>query len=213
MPPAGAPERARTDAAVRDFADAASDGAPGPWRAAIRGAARDGREQLPDALDQAIAGTDLKAAQTSWWWALFNTIQWLALLRHWAALAGWAFWPVLGYLQMPVPEAPRVGRVAAAHPDGCRGSGVGHCPGHRGRSHGRLRRRGPGHRGARSGSRQPSARSRRQLVVEPVTVEVSRLSVLQRGAEAAASDGPRVPAAASRTLIRVRRFRVVVLAL
>ena len=56
LPPAGAPERARTDAAVREFADAASDGAPGPWRASIRGAAREGREQLPDALDQAIAG-------------------------------------------------------------------------------------------------------------------------------------------------------------
>ncbi|MEC5178783.1 hypothetical protein [Arthrobacter sp. CG_A4] len=32
LPPAGGPERARTDAAVREFADAASDGAPGPWR-------------------------------------------------------------------------------------------------------------------------------------------------------------------------------------
>ena len=36
LPPAGAPEQARTDAAVREFAEAASAGAPGPWRAAIR---------------------------------------------------------------------------------------------------------------------------------------------------------------------------------
>lgn len=108
LPPAGAPERARTDAAVREFADAASDGAPGPWRAVIRAAARDGREQLPDALDQAIASTDLKAGRRSWWWTVFNVIQWLALLT---ALGGFAWLGVLaalGYLQLPVPDVPRV---------------------------------------------------------------------------------------------------------
>lgn len=108
LPPAGAPERARTDAAVREFADAASTGAPGPWRAAIRSAAREGRDRLPDALDQAIAGTDLLAGRKSWWWGLFNAVQWLALL---AALGGLAWLGVLaglGYLQLPVPEVPRV---------------------------------------------------------------------------------------------------------
>ncbi|MDQ0849737.1 GTP-binding protein EngB required for normal cell division [Arthrobacter sp. B3I9] len=108
LPPAGAPERARTDAAVREFADAASDGAPGPWRAVLRGAAREGREQLPDALDQAIASTDLKAGRKSWWWTVFNVIQWLALLT---ALGGFAWLGVLaalGYLQLPVPAVPIV---------------------------------------------------------------------------------------------------------
>ena len=108
LPPAGAPERARTDAAVREFAEAASAGAPGPWRAAIRGAAREGRDRLPDALDQAIASTDLSAGRKSWWWGVFNTVQWLALVT---ALAGFAWLGVLaglGYLQLPVPEVPRV---------------------------------------------------------------------------------------------------------
>ncbi|CAI3800327.1 GTPase [Pseudarthrobacter sp. MM222] len=108
LPPSGAPERARTDAAVREFADAASDGAPGPWRAVLRGAAREGREQLPDALDQAIASTDLKAGRRSWWWTVFNVIQWLALLT---ALGGFAWLGVLaalGYLQLPVPDVPMV---------------------------------------------------------------------------------------------------------
>ena len=108
LPPAGAPERARTDAAVREFADAASDGAPGPWRAVIRGAAREGRDRLPDALDQAIASTDLKAAGKAWWWTPFNIVQWLALLT---ALGGFAWLGVLaalGYLQLPVPEVPMV---------------------------------------------------------------------------------------------------------
>ena len=108
LPPAGAPERARTDAAVREFADAASDGAPGPWRAVIRSAAREGRDQLPDALDQAIASTELKAGGISWWWRVFNVVQWIALL---AALGGFAWLGVLaalGYLQLPVPEVPLV---------------------------------------------------------------------------------------------------------
>lgn len=107
LPPAGAPERARTDAAVREFADEASAGAPGPWRAAIRGAARDGRDQLPDALDQAIAGADLKTAKRPLWWLLLNTLQWLALLLAVGGLGWLGVLAALGYFQMPVPEVPR----------------------------------------------------------------------------------------------------------
>lgn len=108
LPPAGAPERARTDAAVRQFADDASAGAPGPWRAAIRDAAREGRERLPDALDQAIAGTDLLAARRSWWWPVFNLFQWLALLTVFGGLGWLGVLAGLGYLQLPVPDVPRV---------------------------------------------------------------------------------------------------------
>ncbi len=107
LPPAGAPERARTDAAVREFADEASAGAPGPWRAAIRSAARDGREDLPDALDQAIAGTDLLAGKRPLWWLLFNTLQWIALLLAAGGLGWLGVLAALGYFQMPVPEVPR----------------------------------------------------------------------------------------------------------
>ena len=108
LPPAGAPERARTDAAVRDFADAASDGAPGPWRASIRAQPGKAGNNLPDALDQAIAGADLRAGQKSWWWGVFNVVQWLALLTAVGGLGWLGVLAVLGYLQLPVPEVPRV---------------------------------------------------------------------------------------------------------
>jgi GTP-binding protein EngB required for normal cell division len=108
LPPAGAPERARTDAAVREFADAASEGAPGPWRAAIRGAAREGREALPDVLDQAIAGTDLMTFRKSWWWGVFDVIQWLALATVVGGLGWLGVLAGLAYFQLPVPEVPRV---------------------------------------------------------------------------------------------------------
>ena len=85
-----------------------SEGAPGPWRAAIRAAARDGRERLPDELDQAVAGTDLGAGTRSWWWAPANGLQWLTLLAA-VVGAGWlGVLAVLGYLQLPVPDVPRV---------------------------------------------------------------------------------------------------------
>jgi GTP-binding protein EngB required for normal cell division len=108
LPPAGAPERARADAAVREFADSASEGAPGPWRAAIRNAARTGRDRLPDALDQAIAGTDLGANSRAWWWGAFNVVQWLALLTLVGGLGWLGVLAGLGYLQLPVPAVPRV---------------------------------------------------------------------------------------------------------
>lgn len=107
LPSAGAPEQARADAAVRSFAEEAAEGAPGPWHAAIRGAAREAREGLPDALDQAIAGTDLKTSPRPFWWALFNTFQWLALLLAVGGLGWLGVLAALGYLQLPVPEVPR----------------------------------------------------------------------------------------------------------
>ena len=225
LPPAGAPERARTDAAVREFADAASAGAPGPWRAAIRGAAREGRERLPDALDQAIAGTDLMAARKSWWWGVFNVVQWLALLTVLGGLGWLGVLAGLGYLQLPVPDVPRVEGWPVPTLMIAGGAVLGDLPGadreiHRGRGRPCAGRHG-----------QETAQGRRWcrgrgLVVEPVEVEVSRLRSFNAALEgrrragpaagarsAAASRRLRKGCAASRTLIRVRRFRVVVVAL
>jgi GTP-binding protein EngB required for normal cell division len=174
LPPAGAPERARTDAAVREFADDASAGAPGPWRAAIRGAAREGRERLPDALDQAIAGTDLLAARKSWWWPLFNLVQWLALLTALGGLGWLGVLAGLGYVQLPVPEVPRVEGWPVPTLMVAGGAVLGIF----------LALTGKFIAAAAARARAAAARKRlrtavadvaRQMVVEPVEVEVSRL--------------------------------------
>lgn len=107
LPPAGAAEQAQLDSAVRDFADAVSVGASGPWRASIRAAARSNRAALPDALDQAVASADLKANTRAWWWPVFSVVQWLALLVAVGGLAWLGVLAVLGYFQMPVPDVPR----------------------------------------------------------------------------------------------------------
>lgn len=185
LPPAGAPERARTDAAVREFADAASAGAPGPWRAAIRSAAREGRERLPDALDQAIAGTELLAGRKSWWWGVFNVVQWLALLTALGGLAWLGVLAGLGYLLLPVPEVPRV----EGWPVPTLMIAGGAVPGIV------LAVAGKFIAGAAAGLRAAAARKKLnaavvavadRLVVEPVEVEVSRLKSFNAALKSAA---------------------------
>jgi GTP-binding protein EngB required for normal cell division len=192
LPPAGAPERARTDAAVRQFADDASSGAPGPWRAAIRGAAREGRERLPDALDQAIASTDLLAARKSWWWPLFNLVQWLALLTVLGGLGWLGVLAGLGYLQLPVPEVPRVEGWPVPTLMIAGGAVLGIF----------LALTGKFIAAAAARARAATARKRlrhavedvaRDLVVEPVELEVRRLGSFNAAVEKAGAAQDRLP--------------------
>ncbi|ASN39636.1 ABC transporter [Arthrobacter sp. 7749] len=108
LPAAGAAQKAQADSAVRRFADGASSGAPEAWQGSIRRAARAGRENLPDELDQAIANTNIGATRGAWWWPIISVIQWMSLAT---ALAG-ALWlgALFGaqYLQFTVPAAPKV---------------------------------------------------------------------------------------------------------
>ena len=107
LPAPDAAARARA-AGVRRFADAASVGGSDPWRAAVRAAARSHEEELPDALDQAVAGADLRATTTSWWWPVLDVLQWLALLT-WVVGLGWlGLNALLAFLGVPPPPMPMV---------------------------------------------------------------------------------------------------------
>lgn len=101
-------QKAAAEGAVRALVTAASAGAPEPWAASIRRVGRAELEQVPDAVDQAIASTDLGAAQGSWWWPVLNVLQWLALLTA-VVGAGWlGALALAAYLQFPLPPAPSV---------------------------------------------------------------------------------------------------------
>ncbi|MEE1620756.1 GTPase [Zafaria sp. J156] len=108
LPAPGPAQRAQSDAAVRAYADAAAQGVPEAWRAAIRRSARASADRLPDAVDQAVAGVGTTAGKRSWWWTPASVLQWLVLA---VAVAG-ALWlgglAMLGYLQFDVPPAPAV---------------------------------------------------------------------------------------------------------
>ncbi|THJ66317.1 ABC transporter [Arthrobacter echini] len=101
-------QRAAVDHALRVFGAAAAGDVVEPWQTSIRDAARDTAGQLPDSLDTAVTGTDLETGGRPWWWVILGVLQWIAF----AALVAGAGWlgvlAVLGFLQLPAIDMPRV---------------------------------------------------------------------------------------------------------
>ena len=89
MPELDAASKAVANRGVRDYAEAISAGLPEQWAAAVTDRAGQASEQVPEALDRAVARTRVPA-QPSKAWSLLTIVQWLALV---AALVG-----VLWYL-------------------------------------------------------------------------------------------------------------------
>ncbi|WP_325049541.1 GTPase [Kocuria soli] len=108
LPPMSAAQRAAADTAVRHFADEVAEGSSPAWERSIREAARSRQDTLPDALDQALAHTDLRRGSKSWWWIPLDVLQWLALLTAVAGLLWLTGLFALQYLQVPVPAPPTV---------------------------------------------------------------------------------------------------------
>jgi GTP-binding protein EngB required for normal cell division len=106
VPQASPVQRARVDAAVRLVADDVAGHLSPPWAAAVRRASVSRLPDLNDALDKAVAGTDLGVSRTPLWWRAVRVVQWLLVL---VALAG-GLWlaglAVMGYLQMPAFGTP-----------------------------------------------------------------------------------------------------------
>ncbi|XTZ19034.1 GTPase [Micromonospora echinospora] len=111
VPDPTAAQRSALGLAVRAVAERAGGDLPGPWPGAVTGAARSRLGDVPDALDRAVAGTDLDVPERPLWWRLVGTLQWLVTLTAVAGLA----WLVLGYalraLGLPDPDEPMVGEV------------------------------------------------------------------------------------------------------
>jgi predicted GTPase len=106
LPQPDAATAARSSGGVRRFADAVSDGGSGPWRAALRRRARHREDTLPDSLDQAVAGTDLRGRATSWWWPVLDVLQWIAMLAWVLGLAWLVLNAVLGFFGLPPTPMP-----------------------------------------------------------------------------------------------------------
>ncbi|GAB3949143.1 GTPase [Micromonospora vulcania] len=111
VPDPTAAQRSALGLAIRAVADRAAAELPAAWPAAVTAAARSRLGDLPDALDRAIAGTDLGLGRRPLWWRLVGGVQWLVTL---AALVGLG-WLVLGYalraLGLPALDNPMVGQV------------------------------------------------------------------------------------------------------
>jgi GTPase SAR1 family protein len=105
LPPANAAARARVSIAVRDYADTAAAGLTETWRRTLRTSAETSIRALPDALDLAIARTQLPD-RGSWWWVLFGIVQWVSILTGLVG-AGWllgaALLPRIGLPPFEIP--------------------------------------------------------------------------------------------------------------
>ena len=106
LPAADAAMAARTRRAVRAYVDAASVGAPAGWVLATREHLHD--DDLPDALDQAVARTELDGERRPRWWSIVSVLQWVVLGVLVAGLLWLAGLALLAYVQLPVPASPDV---------------------------------------------------------------------------------------------------------
>lgn len=94
-------QRAGVDTAIRTFADEAGAGLSRGWAEAIKAAARAESAALPDALDRAIARTDLDLDRHRRWWNAVRVLQWLLFGAVLVGLGWLTSAVVLAYLQLP----------------------------------------------------------------------------------------------------------------
>jgi energy-coupling factor transporter ATP-binding protein EcfA2 len=111
IPEASAAQKSAVGLSVRAVATRAAAPLPAVWGPPLAAAARSRLGDLPDALDRAVAGTDLGADRTPLWWKAVGAVQWFCTL---AALVGLG-WLIGGYairiIGLPALEYPKVGEV------------------------------------------------------------------------------------------------------
>ncbi|NUT32122.1 MAG: ABC transporter, partial [Hamadaea sp.] len=109
--PAAPAAQAEVGLALRRLAEETGRDLAEPWRAATLTAARSRVDDLPDALDLAVAQTDLGMSRRPRWWRVVGLVQWIAALAVVAGLLWLLVRYVLFALALPEPPMPDVGRV------------------------------------------------------------------------------------------------------
>lgn len=106
LPAASTAARAAAQAAVRDYARQVTADLPDGWALAARSVVLDAGRGLPDALDQAVLGTDLGLGRRPVWWRVVGGLQWAALAVLIVGLGWLAGLAALGWLQLAAPDPP-----------------------------------------------------------------------------------------------------------
>lgn len=106
MPAATQVQHARVESAVRQVADAASEGLTLPWARSIRAASTENFTDLGDRLDRVITDTDLGIGKVPFWCQLVRFLQWLLLLTAFGGLAWLIGLAVLAWLKLPESTTP-----------------------------------------------------------------------------------------------------------
>jgi energy-coupling factor transporter ATP-binding protein EcfA2 len=111
LPEADAAQKSAVGLSVRAVASRAAAPLPTVWAPALNNAARSRTTDLPDALDRAVAKTDLGVQRKPLWWRGVGLLQWLLTI----AAVGGLGWLITGYvvraLGLPALNYPKVGAV------------------------------------------------------------------------------------------------------
>ena len=111
VPEADAAQKSAVGLSVRAVAARAAAPIPEVWAPALNSAARSKLGDLPDALDRAVAKTDLGLSRKPFWWTAVGLLQWLFTI---AAVVGLG-WLIAGYavriIGLPEFHNPKVGEV------------------------------------------------------------------------------------------------------
>ncbi|WP_125774939.1 GTPase [Antribacter gilvus] len=106
LPSARPAVRSTASSAVRRYVQEVTDGVAESWVLAARARAQTGIDELPDALDQAVATTRLASERRPLWWRAVNALQWFLLAVVVAGLVWLAVLFAFSYLQLPAPPTP-----------------------------------------------------------------------------------------------------------
>jgi GTP-binding protein EngB required for normal cell division len=111
VPEADAAQRSAVGLSLRAVASRAAAPIPDVWAPALNSAARSRSADLPDALDRAVARTNLGMSRQPFWWRGVGLLQWLLTI----AAVGGLLWLIGGYairvLGLPALNYPKVGDV------------------------------------------------------------------------------------------------------
>lgn len=111
LPPATPAARAAVDLTTRQLGDRAGEGLPQRWAEAVDDAATPERDDLADALDQAVMGTSLRA-RAPLWWTVFGIVQVALAVVFVVGLVWLATLSVMGFLRLPEVDTPMLGPVS-----------------------------------------------------------------------------------------------------
>nr|BFE64375.1 50S ribosome-binding GTPase [Dactylosporangium thailandense] len=109
LPDSTAAQKAAVTLAAREVATSAAQGLPEPWPAAITDASRSRVDDVPDALDVAVASADLGLGRRPAWWRAVGALQWLGAAVAFAGLVWLAVRAVFALLGLPNVSGPTVG--------------------------------------------------------------------------------------------------------
>ncbi len=97
--------------ASREVAEQAGAGLPEPWPTAVTAASRSHLDDVPDALDVAVASADLGMDRRPFWWGLVGGMQWFGALAALIGLVWLAVRAAFAFLGLPDVSAPTIGEL------------------------------------------------------------------------------------------------------